>query len=182
MNALPRNLIAGIAAAGWFAAAGSAQTIVSGTGNPDIDIAAVQAAVAAGISGARFSVIDSFVIPNLHEAVFPAISGTTKVEALEALGIVESFSVASLIEGADAAVLECPFDTMLNAVRARFTAMGLPSFPGAGLMVFWGGWQHGYNAFAHNPVNAPPPERSLRAPAIAHSNSRVKSTANLSAL
>ena len=68
------------------------------------DVAAVQAAVAAGISGARFSVIDSFVIPNLHEAVFPAIAGSTKVETLEALGIVESFSVASLIEGADAAV------------------------------------------------------------------------------
>jgi microcompartment protein CcmL/EutN len=36
--------------------------------------------------------------------VFPAIAGSTKVETLEALGIVESFSVASLIEGADAAV------------------------------------------------------------------------------
>ena len=48
--------------------------------------------------------IDSFVIPNLHESVFPAIAGTSKVEELEALGIVESFSVASLIEGADAAV------------------------------------------------------------------------------
>src|SRR5215469_16852425 len=68
------------------------------------DVAAVQAAVSAGESGARFSVIDSFVIPNLHEAVFPAISGAAKVETMEALGIVESFSVASLIEGADAAV------------------------------------------------------------------------------
>src|SRR5256884_5046277 len=67
------------------------------------DVAAVEAAVAAGVAGTRFSVIDSFVIPNLHEAVFPAISGVTKVEMLEALGIVESFSVASLIEGADAA-------------------------------------------------------------------------------
>src|SRR5439155_2789319 len=57
------------------------------------DVAGVETAVAAGLSGARFSVIDSFVIPNLHESVFPAISGTTKVEALEALGIVESFSV-----------------------------------------------------------------------------------------
>ena len=36
--------------------------------------------------------------------MFPAIAGSSKVEALEALGIVESFSVASLIEGADAAV------------------------------------------------------------------------------
>jgi microcompartment protein CcmL/EutN len=68
------------------------------------DVAAVGASVAAGIAAARFSVIDSFVIPNLHESVFPALSGSNKVETLEALGIVESFSVAALIEGADAAV------------------------------------------------------------------------------
>ncbi|HYW45560.1 MAG TPA: BMC domain-containing protein [Bryobacteraceae bacterium] len=68
------------------------------------DVAAVQAAVSAGNAAGHFSVIDTFVIPNLHESVFPAISAATKVEALEALGIVESFSVASLIEGADAAV------------------------------------------------------------------------------
>jgi len=68
------------------------------------DVAAVEASVAAGMSGCRFAVIDSFVIPNLHEAVFPAIAGSSKVEALNALGIVESFSVAALIEGADAAV------------------------------------------------------------------------------
>ena len=68
------------------------------------DVSAVQAAVSSGVSAARFSVIDSFVIPNLHEAVFPAIAGSTKVEAMDALGILESFSVASLIEGADAAV------------------------------------------------------------------------------
>jgi microcompartment protein CcmL/EutN len=49
-------------------------------------------------------VIDSFVIPNLHESIFPAIGGGTKVETLDALGILESFSVAALIEGADAAV------------------------------------------------------------------------------
>jgi microcompartment protein CcmL/EutN len=68
------------------------------------DVAAVEASVSAGMSGCRFAVIDSFVIPNLHEAVFPAIAGSSKVEALDALGIVESFSVAALIEGADAAV------------------------------------------------------------------------------
>jgi microcompartment protein CcmL/EutN len=68
------------------------------------DVAAVDAAVSAGISQGNFAIIDSFVIPNLHETIFPAISGSNKVDALEALGIVESFSVASLIEGADAAV------------------------------------------------------------------------------
>ncbi|MGD0200008.1 MAG: BMC domain-containing protein [Bryobacteraceae bacterium] len=67
------------------------------------DVAAAQSAVQAGAQAGGFSVIDTFVIPNLHESVFPAISGATKVERLEALGVIESFSVASLIEGADAA-------------------------------------------------------------------------------
>lgn len=51
-----------------------------------------------------------------------------------------------------AIVLESPFDSLLNTVRHRFEAMGLPGFPGAELMVFWGGVQHGFNGFAHNPV------------------------------
>ncbi|MGC8792075.1 MAG: BMC domain-containing protein [Bryobacteraceae bacterium] len=68
------------------------------------DVAAVEASVRAGISAGDFAVIDSFVIPNVDEQVFPAIAGTSKVEALEALGAIESFSVASLIEAADAAV------------------------------------------------------------------------------
>ena len=68
------------------------------------DVAAVRSSVDAGTRTGDFSVIDTFVIPNLDESIFPAISGTTKIEALEALGIIESFSVASLIEGADAAV------------------------------------------------------------------------------
>jgi len=68
------------------------------------DVAAVEASVRAGVQAGDFSVIDSFVIPNVDEQVFPAIAGTTKVETLEALGAVESFSVAALIEAADAAV------------------------------------------------------------------------------
>ncbi len=66
------------------------------------DVAAVDSAVTAGKQCGDFSVIDTFVIANVHESVFPAMSGLTKVEHLEALGIIESFSVASLIEGADA--------------------------------------------------------------------------------
>ena len=67
------------------------------------EVAAVASSVAAGTRIGGVSVIDTFVIPNVDESVFPAISGTTKIEALEALGILESFSVASLIEAADAA-------------------------------------------------------------------------------
>ncbi len=66
------------------------------------DVAAVEASVAAGSQAGGFAVIDTFVIPNVHASIFPAIGGTQKVERLEALGIIEAFSVASLIEGADA--------------------------------------------------------------------------------
>ena len=52
---------------------------------------------------------------------------------------------------ADAIIIECPFDRLLGTVAHRFTAMGLPSFPCAQLLVFWGGVQHGMNGFAHNP-------------------------------
>lgn len=67
------------------------------------DVAAVRAAVTAGSEVGNFSVIATFVIPRVHDSIFPALAGTTRVDQLEALGILESFSVASLIEGADAA-------------------------------------------------------------------------------
>jgi alpha-beta hydrolase superfamily lysophospholipase len=51
-----------------------------------------------------------------------------------------------------AIIIECPFDRLLGTVENRFATMGLPSFPCAELLVFWGGVQHGMNGFAHNPV------------------------------
>src|SRR5438270_11403037 len=49
------------------------------------EVGAVQEAVSARIKAGSFSTIDSFVIPNLHESVFTAIAGITKVDTLEAL-------------------------------------------------------------------------------------------------
>ncbi len=68
------------------------------------DVAEVQSAVDNAANQLDFAIIDTFVIPNVHKDVFPALSGHSSVDKLEALGIIESFSVASLIEGADAAV------------------------------------------------------------------------------
>ncbi len=68
------------------------------------DVAEVKSSVEAGASKAAHSLVDSFVIPNIHPDVFPAIAGTVMVEKLQALGIVEAFSVSALIEAADAAV------------------------------------------------------------------------------
>lgn len=76
------------------------------------NVAAVTASVAAGEDWGRGCVIDSFVIPNLHDQVFPALSGTGPHQDVDALGILESFSVAALIEGADAAVKAAQVDLM----------------------------------------------------------------------
>lgn len=50
-------------------------------------------------------------------------------------------------------IIESPFDRLLSTVENRFTAMGVPSFPCAELLVFWGGVQQGYSGFTHNPVD-----------------------------
>lgn len=49
-------------------------------------------------------------------------------------------------------MLECPFGSMYETVSARFRMMKTPTFPMAGLLVFWGGLQNGFWAFAHNPI------------------------------
>jgi microcompartment protein CcmL/EutN len=67
------------------------------------ETAAVQSAVAAGAEVANGCLIDQFVIPNVHPDVFVALGRTTPVEPTGALGILESFNVATLIQGADAA-------------------------------------------------------------------------------
>ena len=63
----------------------------------------------------------------------------------------------------DAVILEAVFDTMLNTVRNRFAALGVPSFPSAELLVFWGGWQADFWGFSHNPVDYAP---SVLSPAL----------------
>lgn len=48
-------------------------------------------------------------------------------------------------------ILECPFATMKQTVKGRFEVMGVPSQGLAEWLMFWGGVQHGFWAFTHNP-------------------------------
>ena len=68
------------------------------------DVAAVDAAMSAGMQLGSETIVDELIIPNVHPSVFGAINGTRVIERTEALGIIETFSVASIIEAADAAV------------------------------------------------------------------------------
>ncbi len=68
------------------------------------DVAAVKASVAAGREVADFVLVDSIVIPNIHSQVIKAMSASSEVGEPGALGIIETFSLASAVVCADAAV------------------------------------------------------------------------------
>lgn len=78
--------------------AGKYIVIVSG------DVAAVKASVSAGKETAGYALVDSIVIPNVHEQVIQAMSASSEVGTPGALGITETFSLASAVVCADAAV------------------------------------------------------------------------------
>jgi microcompartment protein CcmL/EutN len=66
-------------------------------------LSAVQASVDAAKAKFPEMCVDSFVLGNPHESIFSAIYGAGEVEDVAALGIIETFSVASAIVAADAA-------------------------------------------------------------------------------
>ncbi len=73
-------------------------TIVGGS------LSSIQAAVDRAANVAEDALIDKFVIGRLGEKVFEAMCGTANVKERKALGIVETFTAASAILAADAAV------------------------------------------------------------------------------
>ena len=56
--------------------------------------------------------IDSIVIPNVHPRVFPAIVGTTMPEEIQALGILESYSLATMVIATDAVLKSAELDAI----------------------------------------------------------------------
>jgi microcompartment protein CcmL/EutN len=71
------------------------------------------------------------VIPNVHPAIFPAMSGTIRVKVPDALGIVESFSVASLLEAADAAAKAAQIELIDIRLAMALGGKGFVTFTGA---------------------------------------------------
>jgi microcompartment protein CcmL/EutN len=67
------------------------------------DVAAVTAGVASGVELVEGAVIDHCVIPRLHPDILPAVSGISHAVEIKSLGIIESFSVGSLLQAADVA-------------------------------------------------------------------------------
>lgn len=67
------------------------------------DLSAVKAAVEAGSGAYPEQYIDSFVLGNPHESIFSALYGTADVAGVNALGLLETYDVSSIIVAADIA-------------------------------------------------------------------------------
>lgn len=68
------------------------------------DVAAVESSITVGVEMAGEYLVDTFILPNVHQAIFPAITATTMPDEIGALGIMEAFSLTSMIIAADAAL------------------------------------------------------------------------------
>ena len=68
------------------------------------DVSSVQQSVSAGVELAADTVVDHFVIPNVHPSILPAIGGGNELPIVKAVGVIETYSVASAIEATVAAV------------------------------------------------------------------------------
>lgn len=71
-------------------------TIVQG------DVAAVNNSVDTGERLGEEFLVDSIIIPNVSPEIFPAITGATMPDEIQALGIMESFSLSTMVIAADA--------------------------------------------------------------------------------
>lgn len=121
------SIAAGIEAADAMVKAASVSPLVMKTICPGkflagvhADVASVQASLEAGLAVAPEAAVDHVFIPNLSPAVVFAMAGAAEPAADGALGIIETFSAASCVAAADAAVKAA--DVSLVEVRL---AMGL---------------------------------------------------------
>jgi len=91
-------------------------------------VADVDSALRAGLEVGGNTVLDSFLIQNVHPQLPPAIKGRVKVPQIEAVGLIETKEVASAIFAGDAA-----------AKAAQVTLIEARNQPGAkGLVVLTG--------------------------------------------
>lgn len=66
-------------------------------------LSAVDAAVKTARVNFETHLINSFILGNPHESIFPAIYGATEIKKISALGILETYDAASIIVAADLA-------------------------------------------------------------------------------
>ncbi len=67
-------------------------------------VAEIKSSIETGISAGGNYFVDKFVIANVHPQVFPALTATNNIKTLDAIGVIETFSLANCVLAADTAV------------------------------------------------------------------------------
>ncbi len=100
-------------------------TIITG------DLASVEASHAAGMAAAGAEgVVDSILLPNLHEQVLPALRDQVAAPECDALGVIETRSVASVVVAADAACKASPVQLLNLRLALHIGGKGYLLFVG----------------------------------------------------
>lgn len=95
------------------------------------DVASVEAAVAGGVANAGpDSVVESFVLANLHEQILPALRGQNPVPSRDAVGVIETSSSAAVVEAADAACKASAVQLLKLRVALHIGGKGYATFVG----------------------------------------------------
>ncbi|NYE58481.1 BMC domain-containing protein [Carboxydothermus ferrireducens] len=74
------------------------------------DVAAVENSVKTAIEKSADSLVDYFVIPNVHPAVIKSFTSTSQDIDFQAIGVIETFSIAAAIIAADTCVKAAEID------------------------------------------------------------------------
>ena len=89
------------------------------------EVAQVKSALDAAVDKAGAFLVDHLMLANIDDRVFEAVNNASEIDDIKALGIIETFSVASCIKASDSAVKAA--DVQLIEVRLA-RGMGGKSF------------------------------------------------------
>jgi microcompartment protein CcmL/EutN len=132
-----KSIAAGIAAGDAMVKRAPVATIQAGTVQPGHylvliagDVASVGEALAAGRELDEASVFDTLFLPNVHPDVVSGLTGGREPGAGEALGVIETHSVAAAIRAADAGVKGAEVELVRLRLADGLGGKGLTLFAG----------------------------------------------------
>ncbi len=95
------------------------------------EVAETKSSCEAAEKKAGVSLIDTFLIPNVHPDVIEAVGQSVVEDRIESLGIIEGFSVSALIEAADAAVKAASVKLLEITLAMALGGKAFASFTGS---------------------------------------------------
>ncbi len=95
------------------------------------DIGSMEPSFACGRERAGIHLLDSILLPQVHESVIPLLTGYRPDESIESLGIIETSTVSAVIRAADASAKEAAVTLLRIHLARRIGGKGFVLLTGA---------------------------------------------------